>query len=157
ALADFGFTLGLSDLALLSDQASGRLAVTGTAKGADNVIDLDLDATVAEGMLAGRSLRDAVLSFDGRYDKDRLDGNITGLGALDGYRPPLAAAVSVTHSALARAALDFPAAGTRGAAAAARAFDPGLLAGCPGAAAAAASVPAALTLREASGAGNAGL
>src|SRR5690606_30406723 len=36
ALADFGFSLGLSDLALLSDQASGRLAVTGTATGADN-------------------------------------------------------------------------------------------------------------------------
>ena len=157
ALADFGFTLGLSDLALLSDQASGRLAVTGTAKGADNVIDLDLDATVAEGLLAGRSLRDAVLSFDGRYDKDRLDGNITGLGALDGYRTTLAADVSVTDSVQALADLDFQAAGTRVTGAVSRAVDTGLLTGGLSVVSPDVSVPAALALLEASGAVNAEL
>ena len=84
ALADFTFNLDLSDLALLSDEASGALKVVGTAKGQDDVIDLDLEATVAAGTLAGRTLRDAALSFDGRYDVDRLDGNISGAAALDG-------------------------------------------------------------------------
>ena len=48
AVADFAFNLDLSDLALLSDQASGALSVVGTARGADSLIDLNLDATVAD-------------------------------------------------------------------------------------------------------------
>ncbi|HTO28186.1 MAG TPA: translocation/assembly module TamB, partial [Devosia sp.] len=61
ALADFTFNLDLVDLGLLSDQASGALKVVGTAKGQDDLIDLDLVASVADGTLAGRVLRDGTL------------------------------------------------------------------------------------------------
>ncbi|UXN75185.1 hypothetical protein N8D56_10030 [Devosia sp. A8/3-2] len=78
ALANFTFNLDLSDLGLLSDAASGPLKVVGTAKGRDNVIDLNLDATVASGSSVDRNLRDAQIGFAGRYNVDRLDGQISG-------------------------------------------------------------------------------
>jgi translocation and assembly module TamB len=155
ALADFTFNLDLSDLALLSDQASGALKVVGTAKGQDSVIDLDLDATVAAGTLAGRTLRDAALSFDGRYDVDRLDGNISGAGALDGYRTTLAADVSVTPEAQRLADLDFQAAGTRITGGLTRAVESGLIDGGLTIVSPDVSVPAALALLEATGSVNA--
>ncbi|MCR6671682.1 MAG: translocation/assembly module TamB domain-containing protein [Devosia ginsengisoli] len=155
ALADFAFNLDLSDLALLSDQASGALKVVGTAKGQESVIDLDLDATVASGELAGRALRDAALSFDGRYDTDRLDGNISGAAALDGYRTTLAADVSVTQEAQSLADLDFQAAGTRITGGLARAVETGLIDGGLTIVSPDVSVPAALALLEASGTINA--
>lgn len=155
ALADFAFNLDLSDLALLSDQASGALKVVGTAKGQDNVIDLDLDASVAAGTLAGRTLRDAALSFDGRYNVDRLDGNISGAGALDGYRTTLAADVSVTPEAQRLAELDFQAAGTRIAGGLTRAAASGLIDGGLTIVSPDVSVPAALALLEATGSINA--
>lgn len=152
AEADFTFNLDLSDLSLLSDQASGALAVVGTAKGIDNVIDLNLDATVPQGTLAERSLRDATLSFDGRYDVDRLDGNISGVAALDGFRTTLAAGVSVTNAAQTLADLDFQAAGTRVTGALARAVETGLIEGTLSVVSPDVSVPAALALQEAKGA-----
>lgn len=155
ALADFRFDLDLSDLALLSDQASGALKVVGTAKGQESVIDLDLDATVAAGTLAGRQLRDGALSFEGRYDVDRLDGNIAGAAALDGYRTTLAADVSVTPSEQRLADLDFQAAGTRITGGVARDVATGLLNGGLEVVSPDISVPAALALLEASGSINA--
>src|SRR5690606_24973260 len=155
ALADFAFNLDLADLALLSDQASGALKVVGTAKGQDSVIDLDLDATVASGELAGRALRDAALSFDGRYDTDRLDGNISGAAALDGYRTTLAAGVGVTQEAQSLADLDFQAAGTRITGGLTRAVETGLIDGGLTIVSPDVSVPAALALLDATGTVNA--
>lgn len=155
ALADFRFDLDLSDLALLSDQASGPLEVVGTAKGADNVVDLDLDATVASGELAGRALRDALVSFDGRYDVDRLDGNISGAAVLDGYRTTLAADVSVTPSEQSLVDIDFQAAGTRVTGGLTRTLVNGLIDGSLNVVSPDVSVPAALALLEAEGAVNA--
>jgi len=155
ALADFAFNLDLSDLGLLSDQASGALKVVGTAKGQDNLIDLDLDATVAEGMLAGRALREGTLSFDGRYDVDRLDGNISGGAALDGFRTTLAADVSVTPSEQALSDIDFQAAGTRITGGLTRVVLTGLIDGGLTVVSPDVSVPAALALLEAEGAINA--
>ncbi|UJW87165.1 translocation/assembly module TamB domain-containing protein [Devosia sp. SL43] len=155
ALADFTFNLDLSDLALLSDEASGALKVVGTAKGADNVVDLDLDATVPVGELAGRSLREAMISFDGRYDVDRLDGNISGAAALDGFRTTLAVDVSVTPSEQALVDIDFQAAGTRVTGGLTRTLLTGLINGNLTVVSPDVSVPAALTLLEAEGAVNA--
>jgi translocation and assembly module TamB len=113
SVADFTFNLDLSDLALLSGQASGAVSVTGSAMGQEGVLDLNLDATLAQGQLAGRSFQNGTLSFDGRYDVDRLDGNISGDGMLDGFRTTLAADVSVTASQQVLTGIDFQAAGTR--------------------------------------------
>ncbi|KRA50445.1 translocation/assembly module TamB domain-containing protein [Devosia sp. Root635] len=155
ALADFAFNLDLSDLGLLSDQASGALKVVGTAKGQDSVIDLDLDATVPSGTLAGRALRDAALSFDGRYDTNGLGGNISGAAALDGYRTTLAAAVSVTPETQRLADLDFQAAGTRITGGLTRTAETGLIDGGLTIVSPDVSVPAALALLDATGAINA--
>lgn len=155
ALADFAFNLDLSDLALLSDQASGALKVVGTAKGQDNLIDLNLDATVASGSLAKRVLRDAALRFDGRYDVDRLDGSISGVAALDGSRTTLAANVSVTPSEQSLAGIDFQAAGTRITGGLTRVVLTGLVNGGLTVVSPDVSVPASLALLDASGSLNA--
>ncbi|KQX40320.1 hypothetical protein ASD04_06730 [Devosia sp. Root436] len=155
ALADFAFNLDLSDLGLLSDQASGALKVVGTARGQDSVIGLNLDATVASGELAGRALGDAALLFDGRYDTDRLDGTVSGTAALDGYRTTLAADVSVTPEAQRLAELDFQAAGTRITGGLTRAVETGLIDGGLTVVSPDVSVPAALALLKATGSVNA--
>jgi translocation and assembly module TamB len=155
ALADFTFNLDLSDLALLSDQASGALKVVGTAKGADNVVDLDLDATVPVGELAGRALREASVSFDGQYNVDRLDGNFSGAAALDGFRTTLAADLSVTPSEQALVDIDFQAAGTRVTGGLTRTLLTGLIDGNLSVVSPDVSVPAALALLDAEGAINA--
>ncbi|SFC37173.1 translocation/assembly module TamB domain-containing protein [Devosia psychrophila] len=155
AVADFAFDLDLSDLALLSEQASGALKVVGTAKGADNLIDLNLDATVADGRLAGRTLRDATVAFDGRYAVDRLDGSISGAAALDGYRATLAVGVSVTPSEQALADIDFQAAGTRITGGLTRELLTGMINGGLTLVSPDVSVPAALALLDAKGAVNA--
>ncbi|QQR37307.1 translocation/assembly module TamB domain-containing protein [Devosia oryziradicis] len=155
ALADFTFNLDLSDLALLSDQASGALSVVGTAKGQDSVIDLALDAGVADGTLAGRVLRDGALRFDGRYNVDRLDGTIGGSAALDGYRTTLAANLMVTPSEQALGNIDFQAAGTRITGGVTRVTLTGLLDGGLTVVSPDVSVPAALALIDASGSVNA--
>src|SRR5690606_26456722 len=49
--ADFAFDLALSDLGLLSPQASGRLAVSGTASGSEGTLALAADADIAQGTL----------------------------------------------------------------------------------------------------------
>ncbi|MGB3337192.1 MAG: translocation/assembly module TamB domain-containing protein [Devosia sp.] len=155
ALADFAFNLDLSDLGLLSDQASGALKVVGTAKGQDNLIDLNLDAMVASGTLAGRTLTQGMLGFDGRFDGDRLDGNISGAGALDGYRTTLTADLSLTPSEQALADIDFQAAGTRITGGVSRVVLTGLLNGGLTVVSPDVSVPAALALLDASGSINA--
>ena len=155
AVADFTFNLDLSDLALLSEQATGALKVVGTAKGAENVVDLDLDATVASGELAGRALRDAVVSFDGVYDVDRLDGNFSGAAALDGFRTTLAADLSVTQAEQSLVDIDFQAAGTRVTGGLRRTLLNGLIDGNLTVVSPDVSVPAALALLEAEGAINA--
>ncbi len=113
AVADFTFNLDLADLALLSDQGRGAVKVVGTAKGQDGVLDLNLNAGLAEGQLGGRDFRQGVLQFAGRSDEAGLTGNISGDGMLDGFKTSLVAAVAVddTHQAL--SGLDFQAAGTR--------------------------------------------
>lgn len=155
AVADFKFNLDLSDLALLSEEASGALKVVGTAKGVENVIDLGLDASVASGTLADRSLRDASVRFDGRYNVDRLDGSISGQGALDGFRTTLAAKVGVNSVQQSLSDLDFQAAGTRLTGALVRAADTGLVDGNITLVSPDVSVAAALALLDASGAANA--
>lgn len=155
AVADFTFNLDLTDLALLSDQASGALKVVGTAKGADNLIDLDLNATVAQGSLAGRSLREGSLSFDGRYEIDTLTGAIAGAASLDGFRTTLAADLGITPAEQSLANIDFQAAGTRITGGLSRLVLTGLVNGDISLVSPDISVAAALVLLDAQGAVNA--
>ena len=155
AVADFTFNLDLSDLVPLSDQASGALKVVGTAKGADNVIDLTLDATVSQGQLAGRNLQNANVGFDGRYTAEGLAGAIAGAAALDGFRTTLAADVSITPSEQALANIDFQAAGTRITGGLSRVLLSGIINGGLTLVSPDVSVPAALALLDATGAVNA--
>lgn len=150
--ADFTFDLDLADLALLSEEASGALSVTGTARGAEGVIDLNLDATVPSGTLAGRTLREARLGFDGRSDADGLDGSISGAAELDGFATTLAADIRTTETAQVLSNLDFQAAGTRVTGDLERTVETGLLDGNLTVNAPDVSVPAALALLEAEGA-----
>jgi translocation and assembly module TamB len=156
-VADFAFNLDLSDLALLSEQASGALKVVGTARGAENIIDLDLNGSVASGTLAGRQLREANIGFGGQYKVDTLAGAITGTAALDGFRTALSAGVNVTPAEQVLSDIDFQAAGTRITGDLARATVTGLVIGAVKVVSPDVSVPAALALLEASGAVNADL
>lgn len=113
ALADFRFDLGLSDLALLSDQAKGALTVVGTATGtAEAGIDLDLTASVPQGQLSGRTLTEAQFGFAGRY-AEGLTGQVTGAANLEGHRASLAAGISVVGDTQSLSDLSFQAAGTQ--------------------------------------------
>lgn len=109
--ADFDFNLALSDLALLTEQASGRLTAAGRAQGTDGVIRLSLDAAVPSGRLAGRTLTDAQVGFEGVRLPDLLDGNITGSAFLDGNRVQLASGVAVSANTRKLSDLRFSAGG----------------------------------------------
>ncbi len=94
--ANFNFDLSVADIALLSQQASGRLTATGKASGANGLIDLDVRAAVPTGTLAGRTLSDATIGFVGALRKSDLDGQVTGSASLDGTRVELATALAQT-------------------------------------------------------------
>ncbi|WP_196259771.1 translocation/assembly module TamB domain-containing protein [Pelagibacterium limicola] len=91
--ADFRFEAVLDDLASLAPDARGRLSVSGTARGEDGLLDLELVATVPEGSLAGRTLRDGRLGFEGTSVDGRLAGRLSGTAFLDGFRVSLASGI----------------------------------------------------------------
>ena len=154
--ADFGFRLDLADLALLSDQASGALGLTGTAKGQDTIA-LNLDAALPTGTLAGRALRDGRLGFAGTSGAQGLAGAITGAAALDGFSTTLAANLGLTETLQTLDAIDFQAAGSRVTGGVSRAVETGLVTGGLSVISPDISLPAALALVEAQGALNAEL
>jgi translocation and assembly module TamB len=154
--ADFAFNLDLAELALLTDQATGALSVVGTAQsqGGEPLI-LRLDGTVPSGTLAGRSVRDATIGFDGALDGSNLGGTIDGSAMLEGRLAQLSADVSVTDEAQSLQNLDFAVAGTDFEGAFTRAADTGLIDGTLRVDASDISLAAALALQEVSGGVNA--
>lgn len=110
--ADFRFDLMLADLALVTDEASGRLTAAGTAKGSDGVIALVFNAGVPNGELQGRSLSDASLGFDGTLRDDILAGKVDGAAFLDGHRVSLATDIALADGEKRLTGLDFTAGGT---------------------------------------------
>jgi translocation and assembly module TamB len=154
ALADFTFNFDLTDLALLSDQASGAISVVGTAKGEDTIA-LSLQGNVPSGTLSGRSLRDARLGFDGQYAVDTLTGKLSGLASLDGFRTTLGADISASPTLQSLANLDFQAGGTRASGGVTRTIETGLMTGGISVVSPDVSVPAALALLDAKGSLNA--
>lgn len=63
--ADMTLDLALADLALVTDQASGRLELTGTAQGTGGDVALALQGSIPSGELAGRQLTEAEFGFRG--------------------------------------------------------------------------------------------
>lgn len=110
--ADFRFDLMLADLALITQQASGRLTASGTAKGSDGVIALAFKAAVPKGQLQNRSLTDGALAFDGTLREDTLTGKVDGGAFLDGHRVSLATDIAVADGEKRLTGLDFTAGGT---------------------------------------------
>ncbi|KKB80491.1 hypothetical protein VW35_07710 [Devosia soli] len=159
AEANFAVALNLSDLGLLTPEASGALTVRGTAKStsAEAPVVLALDANVASGTLAGRGLRDARLGLDLDVLSGRVTGSVDGEAMLDGYRATLGSQIAVDQVQQALNDLSFEIAGTRIFGSVNRAVETQLLTGRLDVVAPDISLAAALALTEASGSLNAAL
>ena len=149
--ADFDYALNLSDLALVTPQAEGRLEASGRAEGTDGVINLTTLARVTNGRLVGKQLTDARVTFDGNLQGGNLDGTVGGDAFLDGVRVQLSAGVGVSDQGQRLTDLDFSAGGARATGAITR-NPAGLLDGELAINAADISTAAALALVEATGA-----
>ena len=110
--ADFRFDLLLADLALVTEDASGRVTASGTAKGSDGVIALAFRADVPKGQLQGRSLSEATLGFDGTLRDDTLTGKVDGGAFLDGHRVSVATGIALVDGEKRLTGLDFTAGAT---------------------------------------------
>lgn len=152
--ADFNYKLALSDLALVSPQAAGRLEASGRAAGTDGIIALSTLASVPEGQLAGKKLTEGRLAFDGTLQNGALDGTLGGNAFLDGVRVQLGAGLGIADGTQRLTDLDFSAGGARATGALTRG-PTGLIDGKIDIAAADISTAAALALVEATGAVNA--
>lgn len=152
--ADFGFDLTLADLALISDNAQGRLTANGRATGQQGRIALTLTAGVFEGRLAGRTLADASLGFQGTLQNDILEGQMTGRAGLDGVPVHLSSTIALADREWRLSALDFSAGKARLTGDLTRNAE-GLFGGDLSVAAPDISTAAALFLTEASGSINA--
>ncbi len=111
--ADFDFDLALNDLALLSEQASGRLTGKGRAAGTDGLIGLTFGAEVAEGTLAGKKLSDGTIGFEGTLQQNDLNGQLMGSALLDQIKVSLASAIAVTENERRLGDIEFTAGETR--------------------------------------------
>ncbi|MGV3490758.1 MAG: translocation/assembly module TamB domain-containing protein [Devosia sp.] len=88
--ADFRFGANLTDLSLVSDNASGALEITGTAQGRGDIA-LNLTGQVPQGRLAGKALNGARFGFAGTLAQDGgLAGTLDGSASLDGTPVTLA-------------------------------------------------------------------
>lgn len=100
--ADFDFGVMLSDLKLLSDQASGRMTLKGSARGDDKLIALALRADAPEGTLAGRKLTRGGLDFNALLDGNAktgaaLSGKLAGSALLNGERVELGTLIDIVN------------------------------------------------------------
>ena len=100
--ASFDFGVMLSDLKLLSDQASGRMTVKGSARGDDKLIALALRADAPQGTLAGRALSDGGLDFNAMLDGNAktgaaLSGKLAGSAFLNGQRIDLGTLIDIVN------------------------------------------------------------
>ncbi len=100
--ADFDFGVMLSDLKLLSDKASGRMTVKGSARGDGKLIALALRADAPQGTLAGRKLSEGGLDFNAMLDGNAktgaaLSGKLSGSALLNGERIDLGSLIDIVN------------------------------------------------------------
>lgn len=149
--ADFAFNLALENLHLISPEAQGKLTATGSAKGSEGTIQLNLDAKVPSGRLGSRALSDAVLSFAGTSHSKVLDGKISGNAFLEGARVTLQSDLSLGENSRRLSDLSFSAGGTNVSGTVQQDIASGLLDGRLAIAAPDISTAAALFLQQAKG------
>lgn len=100
--ADFDFGVMLSDLKLLSDKASGRMTIKGSARGDDKLIALALRADAPQGTLADRKLADGALDFNALLDGNAttgasLSGKLAGSAFLNGEKIDLGSVIDIVN------------------------------------------------------------
>ncbi len=158
-IADFNIALDLSDLALVSEQASGALSLRGSARTseAEAPLVLMLDVQVPSGTLGDYTLRDAKLGIAATLLEGIIDGDVSGSAMLDGHRATLATHFESDADTQALSDIGFEIAGTRVSGGVTRMVESGLLDGRLDIAASDVSLAAALLLTDASGAINAAI
>jgi translocation and assembly module TamB len=162
--ADIALDIMLADLALVSEDASGRLTLTGTATGDGGPVALDLQGSIPSGTLVDRPLREATFGFQGNViGVDATTGSPYGNGVegellvdafLDGQRIGLSADLFASPERRALDNLDFRAGGATIAGSVEQNAD-GLLSGAITLDAPEIETLAALALQDATGAANA--
>lgn len=100
--ADFDFGVMLSDLRLLSDKASGRMTIRGSARGDDKLIALALRAHAPQGTLADRKLTEGVIDFNALLDGNAttgasLSGKLAGNAFLNGQKIDLGTVIDIVN------------------------------------------------------------
>ena len=100
--ADFDFGVMLSDLKLLSEKASGRMTIKGSARGDDKLIALALRADAPQGTLADRKLTEGALDFNALLDGNAttgasLSGKLAGNAFLNGQKINLATLIDIVN------------------------------------------------------------
>ncbi len=149
--ADFEYAVVLSDLALVTPQASGELTLEGNARGTDGTIALLTTLRAPSGQLAGKQLREAALAFEGSLASGTLTGFLAGSAFLDGVRSELASDIVLVDGARRLDNLTFTAGGAELAGSIVQNAN-GLFDGALSLEAADISTAAALLLTEATGA-----
>ncbi|MBE7732541.1 translocation/assembly module TamB domain-containing protein [Devosia faecipullorum] len=158
-VADFDIALDLSDLGLISEEASGALTLRGSARSnaADAPLTLLLNGNVPVGQLGNYRLRDAEIGIAANLLDGEIEGDFTGSAMLDGHRASLATHIRTDATRQALSGIGFDIAGTRLSGALTRMADSGLLEGRLDMVAPDVSLAAALLLADASGAVNAAI
>ncbi|MBJ3783218.1 translocation/assembly module TamB domain-containing protein [Devosia sediminis] len=156
-VSDFNIALDLSDLALISEQASGALSVRGSARSTtpEAPLVLVLDGRVGSGTLGQYQLGDARVGIAASLLNGTVTGDLTGSAMLDGHRAQLAAHLETDAAQQSISDIGFEIAGTRITGALTRMVETGLIDGRLDVAANDISLAAALLLMDASGAINA--
>lgn len=152
--SDFNIALDLVDLGLISEQASGALAVRGSAKSdaADAPLVLALNGNVVSGRLGDYSLRDAQVGVAANLLNGEINGDLTGSAMLDGHRATLNTSFATNADQQVLSGIGFEIAGTRVAGNLTRLVETGLIDGRLDVTAPDVSLAAALLLADASGA-----
>jgi len=158
-VSDFNIALDLTDLGLISEEASGALSVRGSARssGADAPLELVLDGSVPTGQLGEYNLRDAQVGVAASLIEGTISGNVTGSAMLDGHRATLNSRFETEAERQVLSEIGFEIAGARLSGNLTRMAESGLLDGRLDLAAPDVSLAAALLLTDASGALNAAI
>jgi translocation and assembly module TamB len=158
-VSDFNIALDLTDLGLIAEEASGALAVRGSARStaADAPLMLLLDGRVPNGQLGEYGLRDAQVGLAANLLDGAISGDVTGSAMLDGHRATLNSHFETDAERQALSGLGFEIAGTRLTGNLTRMVETGLLQGRLDVVAPDVTLAAALLLADASGAVNAAI
>lgn len=115
--ANFDFGVMLTDLALLSDKASGKATIKGSARGDDGLIAFAMRVSAPKGQLVGRKLQDGGLDINAVLDSNAIkgasiNGQLAGSAFLNGEKISLATLIDIIDDEKRLSDLRFDAGGT---------------------------------------------